>query len=185
MFSDIARFIIDIVFTLFGAVLLLRAWLQAVRVHPHNPISRAVFQATDWIVRPLRRVIPGTGGIDWASVVAAWLTAIVFLVAIMAVSGGNPLALFPIGLGIALLTVLKWALNLVLWLTLIMAVLSWVNPQAPAMPLLYQLTDPFLAPLRRITPRLGGVDLSPLFLFIITQVLLMVVARVSYSIFGM
>jgi len=184
MFSDIARFLIDIVFTLFGAVLLLRAWMQAVRLHPANPVSRGVFQATDWIVKPLRRIIPGVGGIDWASIVAAWLTALVFLVLMLLAAGGDPLMLFPIGLGIAVLTVLKWALNLLLWLTLIMAVLSWVNPSAPAMPLLYQLTAPFLEPLRRITPRLGGFDISPLLLFVITQVLLMVVARLSYSWFG-
>lgn len=184
MFSDIARFLIDIVFTLFGAVLLLRAWMQAVRLHPANPVSRGVFQATDWIVKPLRRIIPGVGGIDWASIVAAWLTALVFLVLMLSVAGGNPMMLFPIGFGIALLTVLKWALNLLLWLTLIMAVLSWINPNAPAMPLLYQLTAPFLDPLRRITPRLGGFDIAPLLLFVITQVLLMVVARLSYSWFG-
>lgn len=183
MFSDIARFLIDIVFTLFGAVLLLRAWMQAVRLHPANPVSRGVFQATDWIVKPLRRVIPGVGGIDWASVVATWLTALAFLVLTVLAIGGNPMMLFPVGFAIALLMVLKWALNLLLWLTLIMAVLSWLNPNAPAMPLLYQLTAPFLDPLRRITPRLGGFDIAPLLLFVITQVLLMVLTRVSFSLF--
>jgi len=184
MFSDIARFLIDIVFTLFGAVLLLRAWMQAVRLPPHNSVSRGVFQTTDWIVKPLRRVIPGVGGIDWASIVAAWLVALVFLVLTLAVIGGNPLMLFPMGFAIALLMIVKWALNLLLWMTLIMAVLSWVNPAAPAMPVLYQLTAPFLEPLRRITPRLGGFDISPLLLFVITQVLLMVVARLSATWFG-
>ncbi|QEI05068.1 YggT family protein [Pigmentiphaga aceris] len=184
MFSDIARFLIDIFFTLFGAVLLLRAWMQNVRLAPGNPVARGVFQATDWIVKPLRRVIPGAGGIDWASIVAAWLVALVFLVLTLAVIGGNPLMLFPMGFAIALLTVLKWALNLLLWMTLIMAVLSWVNPSAPAMPLLYQLTAPFLNPLRRVTPRLGGFDMAPLLLFVIVQVLLMVVARLSATWFG-
>ena len=68
----------------------------------------------------------------------------------------------------------------------LMALLSWLNPQSPAMPLLYQLTAPFLEPLRRVLPRMGGIDLSPILLFVIVQVLLMVVTRlaVTLTMFG-
>ena len=82
---------------------------------------------------------------------------------------------------VAVLTVIKWALNLIIWMTILMALLSWLNPQSPAMPLLYQITAPFLDPLRRMLPRLGGIDLSPILLFVIVQVLLMVVTRVAVS----
>jgi YggT family protein len=184
MFGDIARFLIDIIFSLFGAVLLLRVWMQAVRLPPYNPVSHGVFQASDWIVLPLRRIIPGVGGIDWASILAAWLTALVYLVLLTMAADGDPLALFPLGLLMAVLVLVKWALNLLMWMTLLLAILSWINPRTPVLPVLYHLTAPFLNPLRRVLPRLGGMDLSPLILYVLIQVLLIVIARAGLSLFG-
>ena len=77
----------------------------------------------------------------------------------------------------------KWALNLVVWLTLIQAVLSWVNPMAPMMPLLQALTAPLLDPVRRLLPR-TSIDFSPLVLLIVAQIVLMVLARLSYNVVG-
>jgi YggT family protein len=184
MFGDIAQFLLNTIFTIYGAILLLRLWMQAVRLPPYNPLSRTLFQATDWIVIPLRRMLGSAGGIDWACVVAVWLTAVVYLCVSVMVAGSNPLVIFPVGLLIAFLMVVKWALNLILWMTLLMAVMSWVNPRAPAMPLLYALTAPLLNPIRRILPNFGGIDLSPLVLFLLTQVALMVLARVGLPVFG-
>lgn len=182
MFGDIARFLLNTIFTLFGAALLLRAWLHGVRLTPYNPVSQGIFQATNWLVLPLRRFIPAARGIDWTSLFAAWLTAIVFIILMVAVSGGDAASLLPLGFIVALLTMLKWALNLTIWLTLIMALLSWVNPRSPAMAILLQLTAPFLNPLRRVLPTFGGIDLSPLVLFLIVEVLLMIVTRVTVSV---
>jgi len=186
MFGDIARFLLNTVFTLFGAALLVRAWLQYVRVPPYNPVTHAIQQVTNWLVLPLRHVIPGVRGIDWASVVAALLAAIAYVLLMVWIAGVDPLGLLPTLLIVALLTLVKWALNLLIWLTILMALLSWLNPRSAAMPVLYQLTAPFLNPLRRILPNLGGVDLSPILLFVIVQVLLMVVTRaaVSLTLFG-
>jgi YggT family protein len=186
MFGDIARFLLNTLFTLFGAALLLRAWLQVVRLPPFNPVSNAVMQATNWIVLPLRRIIPSTRSVDWASILAAVITAIVYVVLMVWIAGVDPLSLMPTLLIVALLTVIKWALNLIIWLTILMALLSWLNPRSPAMPILLQLTAPFLNPLRRFVPQLGGIDLSPILLFVIVQVLLMVVTRaaVSLTLFG-
>lgn len=184
MLGDIARFLLNIIFTLFGAVLLLRVWLQMVRMPPYNPVSRTVFKVTDWLVVPLRRVIRGPGGIDWACIVAAWLCALVYLVAMVLVSGMSPAALLPGGLFIALVLVLKWAVSLVMWVTLLMAIMSWVNPTAPAMPILVALTDPLLNPIRRVMPSLGGIDLSPLILFVLTQIALMILARLGLPLIG-
>lgn len=184
MFGDIARFLIDTVCTLFGAVLILRAWMQVVRLPSANPVSQGVIQVTNWLVLPLRRVIPAAGGIDWASVVGAWLTAVVYLVLMVGVAGGEPLNLFPIGLVVAVLVVVKWAVSLLMWLTLLMALLSWVNPRSQAMAVLYHLTAPFLNPIRRVVPLIGGADLSPLLLFVIAQIVLMIIGRVSLLWFG-
>jgi YggT family protein len=181
MLGDIARFLLNTIFTLFGAALILRVWMQAVRVPPYNPVTQAVLQATNWLVLPLRHVIPGVRGIDWASIVAALVTSLVYVVLMIAMAGVDPTALVPTIAIVALLTVVKWALNLVVWMTILMALLSWLNPRSPAMPILYQLTAPFLNPLRRVIPNLGGIDLSPILLFVIVQVLLMVVTRAAVS----
>lgn len=187
MFGDIARFLLNTIFTLFGAALLLRVWLQFVRVPPYNPVTHAIQQATNWLVLPLRRVIPGLRGIDLASVVAALIAAVAYVLLMVWLAGVDPLGLLPVLLIVALLTLVKWALNLLIWLTILMALLSWLNPRSPAMPVLFQLTAPFLNPIRRVLPNFGGLDLSPILLFVIVQVLLMVVTRaaVSLTLFGM
>jgi YggT family protein len=189
MFGEIARFVLNTVFTLFGAALLLRAWMQFVRMPPYNPVSNAVMQATNWLVLPLRKILPTTKSIDLASIIAAFIAAFVFLILMVLLAGVDPAGipvLLPTLLLVALITVVKWALNLIIWMTILMALLSWLNPQSPAMPLLYQLTAPFLEPLRRVLPRMGGIDLSPILLFVIVQVLLMIVTRlaVTMTMFG-
>ena len=77
-------------------------------------------------------------------------------------------------LGLAALRLLSLAVYMIIGLTLVRAVLSWVNTQSPLMPVVYELTEPFLRPLRRIVPMVSNVDLTPLVLFILCQMILMV-----------
>ena len=183
MISSILGFLLDVVFLLFGIALIVRAWAYAIRLHPFNPYSQAIIRLTDWLVQPLRKLVSPRGKLDLPSLLACWLTAFVYLLATWVVlSGQLPMVqmLFPALLA-SLLTVLKWTLNLVVWLTLIQAILSWVNPMAPIMPVLHTLTAPLLDPIRRIMPNLGGLDLSPLVLLILAQVCMMIVQRLAYS----
>ncbi len=179
MFDEISVFLINIVFTLFGSLLLLRAWMQTVNVVSHSVLSHTVWQATDWLVRPLHRVLPKQSKIDGVSLLAAWLTALVYLVLLTLSGGGDPLSLLPSGLIVALLIVFKWALNLLIWSTLIFSILSWAMPQSPAFAVLYHLTAPLLHPIRRFLPQTKGLDLSPLILLVLAQIVLIVVTRVS------
>jgi YggT family protein len=84
----------------------------------------------------------------------------------------------------AVVMVFKWIFNVILWMTLIQAVLSWVNPLSPIMPVLQTLTAPLLDPIRRVMPNLGGLDLSPLILLVLAQVAMMLLERVAFSLFG-
>jgi len=186
MFSDVLQFLINIIFSLFGIALIIRAWIYAIRLHPFNPYSQAVLRTTEWLVQPIRKVVPPGNRIDWPSLLACWLTSLVFLLAALLASTGQlPAAssLLPIALT-ALLTVLKWTFNLILWITLIQAILSWVNPLAPIMPVLQTLTAPLLDPIRRILPNLGGLDLSPLVLLVLAQVAMMVLQSLAFSLLG-
>lgn len=176
MLLDITTLLIDTAFTLFGVALLLRVWMQWARATPHHGMSRAVFTLTHWLVAPLRRVIPGYAGTDWASIVAAYLTAWLYLLIrwmLLGSEGSIPLATLSI---MALLALCKWTINLVMWMTILQALLSWLNPQSPVMSMLQPLTTPVLRPFQRILPRLGGVDLSPLAVFLLAQIALIVVA---------
>ncbi|AGH87356.1 MULTISPECIES: YggT family protein [Ralstonia solanacearum species complex] len=182
MFGDITRFLLDTLFTLFGAALLLRAWTQAVRLSPRNPLSQSIFQLTGWLVHPLRRIIPATGYIDWSSLVAAYLTALAYLVLLVAALGASPLGLLPFGFLAALFTVLKWGFNVLVWITIVSAILSWVAPHAPMAAVLNTLIDPLLRPIRRVLPPMGGLDLSPLVLLVVAQVVVIALSH-AYPLF--
>ncbi len=187
MFSDILHFLVNILFSLFGILLILRAWMHAIRLHPFNPYSQAIFRYTDWLVQPMRKLVSPGQRLDWPSLLAGWLTALVFLALSsvlfygLALAGNNLVQL----LVASVLTLARWAFNVLLWVTLIQAVLSWVNPLAPAMPVLQTLTAPLLDPIRRILPAPGGLDLSPLVLLVLAQVAIMIMQRLVYQLSGL
>jgi YggT family protein len=186
MIGEILRFLLDIVFNLVGAVLLARAWIHAAKLHPFNPMSQAIYQATNWLVQPLRKIVPTSGGlVDWASLLGALLAAALYLFLMWLVSTASmlPAKLIAGLIGASVVTLGRWALNLIVWMTLIQAVLSWVNPMATIMPVLTTLTDPLLAPIRRITPKLGALDLAPLVLLVLAQIAMMVLSRISFTLF--
>jgi YggT family protein len=184
MFGEIGRFLIDTVFSLFGAALLLRAWLLVVRVPPYDPFSRGIVQATDWLIQPLRRIVRPSHGVDWACLVAAWLAAFAYLLITVCLFGGDVTDIAPVAVLAAILVTLRWALNLVLWLTLLASIVSWVNPRGEAAAILFRLTQPILDPVRKRLPRTGAIDLSALVVLVLTQIALMIVARASFMLFG-
>ena len=186
MLSEILRFLLEIGSSLFGALLLARAWMYIVRLHPFNPMSQAIHQATNWLVVPLRKILPAGKSFDWASIVGALFVALIYLLLMWVVSTGTlpPPALLPAMALAAVIAVARWSLSLIVWLTLIQAVLSWVNPMATVMPVLRTLTEPLLLPIRRIMPNFGALDLSPFALLILAQIAMMVLNRISFTLLG-
>jgi YggT family protein len=186
MLGEILRFVLEIGSSLFGAALLARVWIHAVRLHPFNPMSQAIHQVTNWLILPIRKMLPAGKVVDWASLLAALVVAIIYLLLMWIVSTGTlpPAGLLPAVIGAGVVTIARWGLNLIVWLTLIQAVLSWVNPMAAIMPVLRTLTEPLLLPIRRIMPRFGSIDLSPIALLILAQIAMMVLNRISFSLFG-
>jgi len=85
---------------------------------------------------------------------------------------------------LAVFWLVKWSLWLLTALVLLLAILSWVNPHAPIAPTIDTLTRPFLAPIRRIVPLIGGVDLSPLVLILLAQLALTVLQSVMPAVFA-
>ena len=170
MFAQIGVFLVDVVASFFVFVLLARFHFQWLRVPFRNPIGEFVLATTSFLVLPARRVIPGLAGLDLASLVLAW-TIQSLSVWLQAQIIGNEPALFNV-LMVALVDLLRYSIYILVFAVIVQAVLSWINPYTPVAPAFDTITRPFLRPLRRFIPPLGGVDLTPLVLLVILQVLL-------------
>lgn len=178
MLYNIFSLILDTVATILAAILLLRFWMQAVRVRPPSSIAQFMFQLTDWMVKPLRRVVPGVGGYDWASLLGAFLVAL--LVVSVHLWMVSALSIQAVLLG-SVLRLLQWILYGFMGLIIIEVIFSWVNPHAPLAPLVRALTDPLMRPLRRVIPLIGSIDLSPLVAFILLRIALYLVNALPFA----
>lgn len=178
MIEGALKFLVQTLGNLFAIAVMLRFMMQLFRVPFRNPFAQFIVAMTDFAVKPLRRVVPGLFGLDWASLVLA--LAVEFVVVVVSYwVDGFPFALaggkvWPVLLGLAAVRLLSLTVYLIIGITLVRAVLSWVNANTPLMPVVYELSEPFLRPLRRVVPMVAQVDLTPLVLFILCQLVLMV-----------
>ncbi|KFZ39259.1 membrane protein [Shewanella mangrovi] len=174
--TDPFTFLVSTIFDLYLMVVILRIWMQLVRADFYNPFSQFIVKATHPIIKPLRRVLPSIGNLDTASVVLALAVVVLKILVITLIAGAqfNILAT----LIFALVSVIKQAGVLLFYLLIIRAILSWVSQGSnPFEYVLYQLTEPFLGPIRRIIPPIGGLDLSVLVLFILLNFLNLLLAQ--------
>jgi YggT family protein len=177
MIAAALAFLIDTAFGLFTLALLLRFYLQWARAPHRHPLADFLQALTDFAVRPARRLIPGLWGLDFATLTLAWLTQLVEVWLVLQLRGYEPDAAVGAALGalfvLALVKVLKLLLYIVMVAVLIQAVLTWVAPYSPIMPLLNSMARPWLRLFQRFIPPIGNVDLSPLFVVIVCQLILM------------
>ena len=180
----IVFFLLETFFFFLVAAALLRAWMNQLRIHMSAQPGRFAIALTDWLVAPIRRVLPRSlaqSRVDWGSLIAAVVLALIYgVVWLLLASSVSDL---PFTFEASLLTVLQMAFRLLvrtllhglMLLLLGYAILSWVQPHAPVMATLERLCGPILRPVRRVIPLIGGVDLSVLVLIILLQVGLMLV----------
>lgn len=172
MFAQIAQLLIDTLAGFFVFALLARFHFQWTRVPFRNPLGEFVVTVTNWLVLPARRVIPPVRQIDMASLACAWLVQFAALWMIHALHGREPGPDAAVLGALALVDLLRYSLYLLIAAVIVQAVLSWVNPQVPLAPVFNAFARPFLRPIRRVLPPIANVDLSPLALLVILQVLL-------------
>ena len=172
MLNSIATLLIDTAAGMLAGVLLLRFWMQAIRVRPPNSLAQFIYQFSDWLVLPLRRLLPGVGGYDWSSLAGAILVALLATVLEAALRGAMIAELIAL---LTLVCLVQWILYGFMGMILLGAVFSWVNPHAPMAPFIASLSDPLLRPLRRIVPLIGNIDLSPMLALILLQIALRLV----------
>ncbi len=179
MFGQALRFLIDTAFGIITYAFLLRFTMQWLRAPFRNPLGQAVVALTDWAAKPARRVVPGYKGLDVSTLVLAWIAEFAWLAALEIVVGSAFDATMLLTLAVfACVELVKAMLWLLLIVVFAQAILSWVAADGPFAGVLNALTFRFLAPIRRLVPPLGGtLDLSPLILIVIIQLLLMLPVR--------
>jgi YggT family protein len=172
-FAQAGMILIEVLFGLFATLFVLRVALPLVRANFYNPICQFVYRATHPVVTPLRRLIKPIGRFETSAALVAWLIVVlkVWLVFLLRGLSLPPLPALVIGLADAIGLLISIAFVLIL----VRAILSFIQPAGhnPALPVIHQLSEPLLAPMRRVLPPLGGIDLSPLLVM-----LLLMLARV-------
>jgi YggT family protein len=180
MLDQAIKFLLDTVFGLLTYAFLLRFAMQWLRAPFRNPLAQAVVALTDWAVKPVRRAVGGYKGLDGSTLLLAWVSQFLWLVAVQLLSGpgGTDAATLATLALLGCIELLRAALWLLIIVVIVQAVLSWVAPDGPLSGVFNALTFRFLAPIRRRIPPLGGtLDLSPLILIVIVQLIIMIPIR--------
>ena len=169
--NEIFGYLVQTLLSLYLLAMLLRFLLQLARADFYNPICQFLVKVTNPLVIPLRKVIPGFAGLDMASLLLALLLQLAGIVALLLINGlGLPNILLL--LAWSALGVVGLLVNIYFFALLAMIILSWIAPGSrnPAVFLLFQITEPVMAPFRKALPPMGGMDFSPILLFILINV---------------
>ena len=176
MLTDAMQFLLKVALELAACAFWLRFYMQWMRVPFYNPFAQFIVKVTDFAVRPLRRVIPGFFGLDWASLLMFYAAELLAVLGLTWLAGfpfiAAGLQVLPGFLLLALAGAVKLALYILIGLIFIQAILSWVNPFSPYVSVFYALVRPVLAPLRRFIPPIAGIDITPIVAFILIQLVL-------------
>ena len=169
---EVLYYVTSLVLQVVAFLFVVRFLLQACRADFYNPISQGIVKATDVVLKPVRMVLPGYRNLDFAALLAALVVEVAMIVALGAIAGrqtGTALQILTSGV---LQTVLL-GLFIIKWSILIVIIASFLAPgnYHPALALLNQLTEPVLAPARKLLPPLGGLDFSPILVFLILGVI--------------
>ena len=168
--SQIGLLLVNAIIGFFIFVVLIRFLLQAVRADFYNPISQFIVKATNPILIPARKIIPGFGGYDLAAIVVLLVLELIAMT----------LSLLIMGWPLPVVNMLVWALlgtvglflKLYFWGLLIIVIASWLAPGGgnPALMLLQQIIEPAMKPIRKVMPDMGGLDISPIIAFLVINV---------------
>ena len=177
MLAQAVAFVLETIFDLFILAVLVRFWMQALRAPVRNPIAQFTIALTDFAVKPMRRVIPGLFNLDLASLVVAWLAEFALQVLLLLVLTESSISWSPGVLSailfLSLVKLVRLSIYVFMGAIIIQAVLSWFATYHPVAPFFDALSRPFLKPIQRAVPPIGGVDISPVLVLIAFQLILM------------
>ncbi|MBF7071994.1 YggT family protein [Glaciecola sp. MH2013] len=168
--------LLDFLFNAYATIVLARVWLQFARADFYNPLSQFVVKATQPIVGPVRRMIPSIGAFDTGTFLIAYLVIFIKLVLFSVMFGSGIPNLLSVAI-VSIFGLLKTAFYLLFVVLIVRMILSFVSQGNPMQYVLHQLTEPMLAPIRRVLPVIGGLDFSPLVLILGIQFLLSLMSQ--------
>lgn len=178
MLSAAGLFLIQTLFDLFIYVLILRFLLEMIHADYYNPLSQFSLKLTQWMVQPIRRIVPRSRHVDYATLILLFALEIIKLYLVLSLKFGA----LPNFIGIFIMTIaelLEKFITFYFYAIIMRVILSWITPahHNPIFFIITQLTEPLLLPCRRLIPLIGGFDLSPLFALIILQLVNMIVVN--------
>ncbi len=179
--GNAGTFLISVLFGAFILLVMLRFIMQWQRTSFYNPLAQAVVKISNPLLLPLRKIIPGYGGLDFAAIVLMILLQMTELVLIFLISTGQ----FPNLLGVLVISIGKlFVLFLYIYIVgiFILAILSWIAPHAhsPVLSVIQEIVEPLLARFRRYIPPMSGLDLSAFFALIVLFLAVMLVEHLTF-----
>lgn len=176
--NNAAVFLVDTLFGLYILIVLIRFMLQWLRADFYNPVSQFIVTATNPPLRILRRFIPGMWGIDLASLVLLLGLSMIKTWLLFSMIGHpatfQGLLVYSIG------ELLQLTIYVFIFTIFVRVVLSWIAPHQgynPVLRLIYDLTEPLMAPARRLIPPIAALDISPILVFIFLYLTLMLIVQ--------
>lgn len=181
--SEITGYLVQTLLTLYLLAMILRFLLQAVQADYYNPLSQFLSRITNPLVVPLRRVIPGFRGIDLATLLLCVALQAIGIIIMLKLNGLGAPGLGPLLIW-SCLGVVGMLVNIYFFALLAVIIISWVAPHSrhPALFLLHQITEPVMAPFRRLLPPMGGLDFSPILVFILINVVQILLRHMAGSV---
>lgn len=175
-------YVMDVLLGLAALLFLMRFLLQAVRADFYNPVCQSIVKVTDPVLKPLRLVLPSYKNLDFAAFVVAMIAKSLFLYAASTMDPAQSVNIVQV-IGLGLMQTILTIIKIFWWSILISIIASFVAPgnTHPVLLLVHQITEPLLAPARRLLPSMGGLDFSPILVFL----LLGVIERILPDLFSM
>jgi YggT family protein len=172
MLTEIIGLLLSVAFGLLGFFFLARFLLQLVHADRYNPLSQAIVRLTDPLLAPIRRLLRPSRSVDAASLLAVIVVQCLYVVTAVSLDGGA-LPGLPQLLLVAAVRTVDLMLAFYFYALFIAVIASWVAPAGghPALSLIHQLTEPILAPIRRLLPPAGGIDFSTMVALLILYIL--------------
>ena len=160
-------FLVMTLVNLYLFIVVLRFILQFSQADFYNPISQAIAKVTSPLVNPLQKILKPVGRISFATLLLAFLVKLAGIALVFMIAGSGLPPVINLVLG-SLTGVITTLLDIYFFALIGSIILSWVAPQSshPGAMLIFQITEPVMAPVRNILPSMGGLDLSPIFVFI-------------------
>ncbi len=174
--NDALLFIINTVFSLYLFILVVRVLLAFAGANYFDPVTQFVARCTNFVVRPLRRIIPNYRGIEISTLLLIILIELVKFTLILSLASSGTFSLIGLLL-IAFADTLKLFLQTLFYAIILQAILSWVQPHSPLNLILYRINAPLMRPIQRLVPTIGGIDISPIPAMMLLQLLIILIVN--------